>query len=194
MRHLGQVSTPASFGDFAPQATTHAAGEARLEEEVVGLFEQFRAPLLRYLMALGLNGHDAEEIVQDVFLALFRHLRQGKPHHQLRAWIFRVAHNLGLKQRQRARQQIQQTVIGDAQPGWEVDPGPNPEEQLLTGERQERLQAVLQVLPEKDRWCLYLRSEGLRYREIAEALDISLGSVSLSLCRSLTRLARVDGH
>jgi len=50
--------------------------------------------------------------------------------------------------------------------------------------------AVVEALPEQDRRCLFLRAEGLRYREIAEILDMSLGGVSLSLARSLARLAR----
>jgi len=162
---------------------------------VVGLFEQFRERLLRYLMALGLSAHDGEEVVQEVFLSLFQHLRRAKPRHNLRAWIFRVAHNLGLKQRKRMRRQWQQAAeIGQARAGFPADPGENPEERVLRDERQERLRAVLQALPEQDRWCLFLRAEGLRYREIAGALDISLGAVSLSLGRSLARLARVDGR
>ena len=44
------------------------------------------------------------------------------------------------------------------------------------------------MLPEQDRRCLYLRAEGLRYREISTILDMSLGSVSLSLERSLARM------
>ena len=167
------------------------AGESCLEDEVVGLFEQFRERLLRYLMALGLSVHDGEEVVQEVFLSLFQHLRRAKPRHNLRAWIFRVAHNLGLRHRKRMRRQLRQAAeIGRPR----ADSGPNPEEQVLRGERQERLQAVLHALPEQDRWCLYLRAEGLRYREIAETLNISLGAVSLSLGRSLARLARVDGR
>jgi RNA polymerase sigma-70 factor (ECF subfamily) len=51
--------------------------------------------------------------------------------------------------------------------------------------------AVVRVLPETDRCCLLLRAEGLRYRDIARALGISLGAVSLSLGRSLARLANV---
>jgi RNA polymerase sigma-70 factor (ECF subfamily) len=54
------------------------------------------------------------------------------------------------------------------------------------------LQSVLRALPEQDQWCLSLRAEGLRYREIAEVLDISLASVSVSLGRSLARLSRAD--
>jgi RNA polymerase sigma-70 factor (ECF subfamily) len=45
-------------------------------------------------------------------------------------------------------------------------------------------------LPEQDRRCLFLRAEGLRYREIAGILDMPLGTVSLSLGRSLARIAR----
>jgi RNA polymerase sigma-70 factor (ECF subfamily) len=50
--------------------------------------------------------------------------------------------------------------------------------------------AVVEALPDLDRRCLVLRAEGLRYREIAGVLDISLGAVSLSLGRSMARIAR----
>jgi RNA polymerase sigma-70 factor (ECF subfamily) len=60
----------------------------------------------------------------------------------------------------------------------------------LAGETALRLAAVLRALPERDRRCLTLRAEGLRYREIAGTLAISLGAVSLSLTRSLARIAR----
>ncbi len=68
----------------------------------------------------------------------------------------------------------------------------NPEEQAASSQRQERMQAVLRALPEQDRCCLYLRAEGLRYREIAATLGISLGAVSIALTRSLARMGRVD--
>jgi RNA polymerase sigma-70 factor (ECF subfamily) len=166
---------------------------AGLEDEVVGLFEQFRDRLLRYLLALGLDAHDGEEIVQEVFLALFQHLQGGKSRHNLRSWIFRVAHNLALKQRTRNRRRVQNRVeAGAAAAQAHIDPSPNPEEQLLSKDRRQRLRAVLDVLPEKDRWCLYLRAEGLRYREIGAVLGISLGAVSLIMGRSLARLGRAD--
>ena len=58
------------------------------------LFDQFRNPLLRYALSLGISVHDAEEVTQEVFLALFRRLQLGRPRKNLRGWIFRVAHNL----------------------------------------------------------------------------------------------------
>jgi RNA polymerase sigma-70 factor (ECF subfamily) len=159
-----------------------------LEEEVVELFDSFREPLLRYLASFGLPLADGEEIVQEVFLSLFQHLRRGGGRTNLRGWLFRVAHNLGLKRRSR-------TPRGsNALWEWMPDPAPGPEEQFFTGETERRVQAVLRALPEQDRRCLTLRAEGLRYREIAETLAMSLGAVSLSLARSLARIARAAGR
>ena len=59
-------------------------------------------------------------------------------------------------------------------------------------QRHNRLQSVVRALAEQDRRCLYLRAEGLRYREIAEVLGISLGGVSNSLARSLARIREAD--
>lgn len=166
---------------------THAHQErgqwtSPLAEEVGALFEQFRNPLFRYLLSLGVPPHEGEEVIQEVFLALFRHLKEGKPRDHLRGWIFRVGHNLALKLRGR-----EQAPLLDNLP----DPEPDPEEQALEKQRQQRLSAVVSALPEQDRACLALRAEGLRYREIAEVLGMSLGSVSISLSRSLARLSRV---
>ena len=184
---------PQSILDSPSMLTEPVVTTADLQDEIIGMFEQFRDRLLRYLLALGVDTHDGEEIVQEVFLALFQHLRRGKSRHNLRSWTFRVAHNLALKQRIRNRRRVQyamQARAGLAEA--HIDPSPNPEEQLLSKHRQQRLRAVVAALPEKDRWCLYLRAEGLRYREIAEVLGISLGAVSLLMGRSLARLARVD--
>jgi RNA polymerase sigma-70 factor (ECF subfamily) len=157
----------------------------------MALFDQFRASLLRYVVGFRLSGHDAEEIVQEVFLSLCRHLRIGRSRSNLPGWLFRVAHNLALKRRysdQRMKQlHSEGVVVAEAR----SDPDPSPEEQLISAQREQRLMAVLRILPEQDQCCLRLRAEGLRYREIAKVVGISLGSVSISLSRSLARLARV---
>ena len=164
---------------------------SRLEEELVALFDQFRDPLLRYLLSFGLTSPDGEEIVQEVFLALFQHLRRGKSRASLRGWVFRVAHNLALKRRYQNRRSLE---LGNESSAEElaIDPDPNPEAQMLNTQHQQRLQAVLQALPEQARACLSLRAEGLRYREIAQILGMSLGAVSLSLARSLARFTRAS--
>lgn len=165
-----------------------------LEIEVVELFEELRERLLRYLLVLGLSVHDGEEIVQESFLLLFQHLQRGKSRQNLRGWIFRVARNLALKQRAANQLRLRRTVdFDETLPEHHVDQNPNPEEEVGSRQRQKRLLAVVGALPEQDRSCLAMRADGLRYREIARALGISLGSVAASLARSLEKLGRADG-
>src|SRR5271163_2460736 len=170
-----------------------SAKTSEIEREVMNLFEQFRNPLLRYAISFGISLHDAEEVIQEVFLSLFRHLQLGRSRKNLRGWIFRVAHNLALKQRyasQRALDRIASRQVEEVR----YDPSPNPEEQVSSAQRRKRLLAVVEALPEDDQGCLRLRAEGLRYREIATVLGMSLGSISISLTRSLARLIRADGR
>ncbi|HEX4135754.1 MAG TPA: sigma-70 family RNA polymerase sigma factor [Bryobacteraceae bacterium] len=161
------------------------------EREVMSLFDEMRKPLLRYLGSFMLFPADSEEIVQDTFLALFQHLRRGRARHNLKGWLFRVAHNLALRRRrddQRDRQSMSPVSI---QPDECIaDPGPDPEAQFSDKQTQKTLLAVVEALSDQDRRCLYLRAEGLRYREIAEILDLSISTVSVSLGRSLARISR----
>jgi RNA polymerase sigma-70 factor (ECF subfamily) len=79
-------------------------------------------------------------------------------------------------------------VNAESQP----DEAPDPEQHLALFQQWKRVLAIVNVLPEQDRRCLYLRAEGLRYRDIAQILDMSLGGVALSLARSLSRLKKAD--
>jgi RNA polymerase sigma-70 factor (ECF subfamily) len=155
-------------------------------EETVELFERHRNALLRYLLTFGLAVQDGEEIVQEVFLALFEHLRRGKSRANLDGWVFRVAHNLALKKRAKVLRETAHDVEERA------DAALDPEALAVASQRQDRLLAVMKALPETDRLCLALRAEGLRYREIADVLGISLGAVANSLERGLARLAIAD--
>jgi RNA polymerase sigma-70 factor (ECF subfamily) len=172
--------------------TDSVTGPSRLEDEVVALFDRLRAPVLRYLLSFGLAVPDAEEILQDVFLSLFRHLREGKSRANLQGWIFRVAHNSALKWRLRSKRYAERFSHLPDVSDFAADPGPGPETSLAAHQRQQRLLSVVCALPEQDRLCLSLRAEGLRYREIAEVLGISLGSVAASLEKSLSRLTRSE--
>jgi len=170
------------------------AKPSEIEREVMELFEQFRDPLLRYALSFGVPVQDAEEVIQEVFISLFRHLQLRRSRKNLRGWMFRVAHNLALKQLYANQRSQAKTTSDWAIAAEQSDPSPSPEEQLSWGQRRHRLLAVVQALPETDQGCLRLRAEGLRYREIAAALGMSLGGVSISLTRSLARLIRADGR
>ncbi len=171
-------------------------GDARVasvsvaEQELVALFDELRIPLLRYLLGFPLSVPDAEDVIQESFLALFQRARDAKPHQNVRGWLFRVAHNIALKKNLRSRKEVQTASGLIPVEELVLDPAPNPEAQFAFNQTRERLLPVLRALPEQNRWCLYLRAEGLRYREIADVLGVSLGSVAQSLQRSLAQIAR----
>jgi RNA polymerase sigma-70 factor (ECF subfamily) len=163
-----------------------------LEQEVLCLFDSLRGRLLRYATSFGLSTHDGEDVIQEAFLALFRHLQLERSRENLQGWLFRVTHNLALKRRTQ-NYSTKGIIETELEAGWEFrDPNPGPDEQLLFSERQARLTSVLNALPQTDRSCLCLRAEGLRYREISKVLGISLGSVASSIARSLARMERTE--
>ena len=136
---------------------------------------------------MGLSVPVGEEVVQEVFLSLFQHLRRDKPRENLRGWIFRVGRNLALKERQRAARQ-QRLSLDDQRPCHL----PDPEQSAAQSQNHRRLLAIVRALPAQDQQCLHLRAEGLRYRDIAQVLDISLGSVALILSRSILKVTQAD--
>jgi len=163
-----------------------------IENVVLHLFDQTRGRLSSYVLAFGLPHHDAEDIVQETFLSLFRHLELGRPRSNLNGWLFRVAHNLALERRV-ANQAFARKLADENALAQHPCERPSAEEEFSFNQTQRRLRAVLEALPEQDQRCLYLRSEGLKYREIADVLGISLGGVSMSLARSLARIMRATG-
>src|SRR5271168_1654871 len=131
-----------------------SAKPSEIEREVMKLFEQFRNPLLRYALSLGIPVHDAEEVIQEVFLSLFRHLQLRRSRKNLRGWLFRVTHNLALKQRSANQRSYAKTTSDWTIAEEQFDPSPDPEEQLSSAQRRRRLLAVVSALPEADQGCL----------------------------------------
>lgn len=181
------LSLPATLAGYGTESSSS------VEHEVLRLFDECAPGLRRYVGSFGLGVEGIEDVVQEVFLQLFRHLQLGRSRANLRGWIFQVGHNLALKQRARTtrRQRTEGTWDGSLA-DLLVDPCADPEQQLVEDRRGRRLRSVLAALPERDRQCLYLRAEGLRYREIAATLDVSLGAVAKSLTRAMTRLMNAD--
>ncbi len=166
------------------------AGPSALEPTAVRLFDEIRVPLLRYLSGFPLSLHDSEDVIQEVFIDLFQQWQRGRSIRNPRAWLFRAAHHLALKARIRSRKENKKNGSLAVTEELAVDPALNPEDQLSLSRTQTRLESVVRALPEQHRCCLQLRAEGLRYREIAEVLGVSLGKVSLSLQRSLALISR----
>lgn len=149
------------------------------------LFDQWRQPLIRYLAASGLRRDEALDIVQDVFLRLHQHLLSNGDRENLRAWIFQVAHNLAVNRRTGGAQRLSEPIESAAQ---EASPLDDPETLFFKKDRMRRLHTAIWELSAIQRECVLLRSEGLRYREIAAVLGIGTTTVSDQLERALRKL------
>src|ERR1700737_157457 len=103
-----------------------------LQDQVAQLFLETRDDVYRYLLSLGIHPPQAQEGAQEVFLRLYATLKKGENIQNPRAWIFRVAHNLGLKIR--ARQNNQAPFDADLE-SQIAAPELNPEQSLLEREK-----------------------------------------------------------
>src|SRR6478672_5754529 len=99
-----------------------------LQDRVTRLFEESRQDVYRYLLTLGLHPPKAQEAVQEVFLRLYATLKKGEHIENPRGWIFRVAHNYGLKVRAR---QASEAPFDPALEACLVAPASDPETGLL---------------------------------------------------------------
>jgi len=164
-----------------PQSSTE------LQDQVAQLFVETREDVYRYLLTLGVHPPKAQEAVQEVFLRLYTSLKKGEKIESLRGWVFRVAHNYGLKVRAR---QASEERFDPALEARLTAPG-NAERELLDRERMGRLNQAVEGLSEQQKRCLFLRMEGLHYPEIASTLGISASAVGEFLRRALLRLRKV---
>ena len=159
-----------------------------LQDQVAQLYIETREDVYRYLLTLGVHPPKAQEAVQEVFLRLYASLNKGEKIESLRGWVFRVAHNYGLKVR--ARQSTEEK-FDPALESRLTSTAPNAERQLLDREKMNRLNTAVEGLSEQQKRVLFLRMEGLRYPEIGSALGISASAVGEFLRRALLRLRKV---
>jgi len=166
-------------------------GTSELERIITEVFGRLRDPVYRYLMSTLGSPAEAEELTQETFLRLLAHLQKGHPVEHVRAWVFRVAHNLALNTlRKRNRQEAVIPSGGGPRRDEKADPAPTAEERVIEQELQQRMSRALARLSPQERYCLELKAEGLTYREIAETLDIHPGSVATFLARGVGKLKR----
>jgi RNA polymerase sigma-70 factor (ECF subfamily) len=161
------------------------------EDQVIHLFTGLRIPILRHLMWMNLRPDEAEDVLQEAFLRLYQQLlRDNFPRDNLRGWVWRVAHNLGVNIRRAANRKENSAAMDiDAILAQLADPKPSPEQQLLQRQWEANVHIGIQLLNERDRQCVHLRAQGLGYREIASMLGIGRSTVADTLER-VTRLLR----
>lgn len=176
----------------AAHAAGSAAAEAELERLVTQFFEELGRPVFRYVRGYVRDAAVAGDVTQEVFIRLCTELRTQRGVSDVRAWLFRVAHNLAIDEQRRLRARgAHESPVDPAEFAFVLsDPAPSAEHELLRRERHGWLRGALQHLSSQERRCLFLRAQGLRYREIAAVLDIRIPTVVTFLTRAIQKLAK----
>lgn len=156
--------------------------------QIIELYDRLRLTLQAYLLSRGLSKEYSEDVIQEVFLRLVRHIVKGGPEQNPQAWMFRVAHNLSMDHHRLERRRLRASEL-ERHPillREKVDPSPNPEQQMILSERIRRLRTAFSQLTPKQQHCLLLRAKGLRYREIALEMRVSIQRVGELMQRAIS--------
>lgn len=155
------------------------------------LIDRFEHPVFNLISRLLENPADAADVTQEVFLKVFRNIGSFRGDSSLKTWVYRIAVNESRNQRRwfgrhRKQEVAMEPANQEADSCRDIlpDPGPSPLELAMNRERRELLETALSEINPNFRAVLALREiEGLNYDEIAEILDISLGTVKSRILR-----------
>jgi RNA polymerase sigma-70 factor (ECF subfamily) len=168
------------------------AEQLTLESQIGALFDELHHPLFRYLLMLTWDAADTEDLVQDAFLRLQRHVQEGQPINNVKAWLFRVAYNLYIDRSRRTREagSLSEPSVTRAAEEVHTRSTQTPEQRLIEQERHQSLARAIESLTQQQRHCLFLRREGFRYREIGQIIGIRESTVIDHLRRAIERLSK----
>jgi RNA polymerase sigma-70 factor (ECF subfamily) len=160
------------------------AGE---EGAFAALVIRYREPVYRFLRRMTGNHEDAADLTQEVFLRAYRGLGRFEGRCRVRTWLLRIATNACLDHRERQRQPLPL----EAAAALSAPPEAEPDALAERRERWRRVREAVQALPPRQRAAVVLRLYGgYPYKEIAEVLDCSEGTVKAAVFSALRKLRR----
>lgn len=177
------------FSHAEEDALVSALGRGA-EEAYEILIDRFQQPVYSLVCRLLNDPSDAPDIVQEVFLKVFRSIGSFRGNSSLKTWIYRIAVNEAYNHRRWfCRHQRQEVALGsdDGAPHHAdtmADPGRSPFELAADHETRALVERALEKLNPKFRAAVVLRDiEDLSYEDIATVLNISLGTVKSRIMR-----------
>jgi RNA polymerase sigma-70 factor (ECF subfamily) len=196
MGHLASV-----IGISTEDAALVADLKSGSEDAFAILIAQYHQPLYSLIARSLDDPADAADITQEVFIKVFRNIRSFHGDSSLRTWLYRIAlHEASNQRRWWSRHKKQEVTIDspyDHEEGGHgvglgatlADEGNSPFDNAAQNEIRERVEAALRQVPEAFRTVLVLREiEGFAYEEIAEILNVNLGTVKSRLTRGRSAL------
>ena len=163
--------------------------QAGSAEAFDALIHRFHAPVFRLLCQMLGNSADAADTTQEVFLKAFRGIRGFRRGSSLKTWLYRIAIREALNRRRwwRRHQSRESSYDGTGLSCGEpliASDEPSPYDRCAAREAREAVHRALAQLPQVFRSAVVLRDiEGLSYEEVAEILDLSIGTVKSRILR-----------
>lgn len=165
-------------------------GDTTLFHDIV---ERYQKKLYNFGLKICRNNQDAEDLVQESFINVFRYLKDFRQETKFRNWLYRIAASVCFKMRRKSKFAPERELsleeflpadhaaIDSEAPGWAVEPV----DQLLNRELSEQISTAVSRLPSDYRLVLVLRDmEGFSTEETAGILKISTANVKVRLHRA----------
>lgn len=162
-------------------------GAESRDDRCVRLLQEHDRSLRRLAASYERDPARQEDLVQDIWFAVWRALPRFRDECSERTFVFRIAHNRAVSHVD--HWQRRRTDLLDDDAPIEA-PDPDPEHSLSQQQRHERLRAAVQALPLSMRQVVVLTLEGLSHAEVAEILGITDNNVAVRLTRARAELAR----
>ncbi len=152
----------------------------------------FLDALYRTALRMTLSPADAEDLVQETYIKAFRFRSQFTPGTNLKAWLFRILTNTFINSYRKKASRPETTELDDVEEATlyrrmsersAAPTGQDPAREVLDRIVSSEITAALEDLPEKFRTVVLLDVEGFSYKEIAEVVDIPIGTVMSRLHR-----------
>jgi RNA polymerase sigma-70 factor (ECF subfamily) len=193
MAELAQA-LPWSWDERTLVTELKAGSEAAFDHVVT----HYHGPVFN--LALGIVGHrhDAADVTQEVFLKVFRGIHGFRGGSSLKTWLYRIAIREALNhQRWRHRHHREQFSLEDDTHAPSLgsrleNSDPSPFDETALREQQDLVRSALMQVPPPFRGAIILRDlEGLSYEEVAEVLEISVGTVKSRILRGRRALREI---
>ena len=189
------------IGIHPEESAVIAQLKAGSEDAFTWLIATYHQPIYSLIARTIPAGSDPADVTQEVFVKIYRGISGFHGDASLRTWIYRIALHEALNQRRwwsrHRRQEVTiEAEVGNSSDGETLclrdtlaDEHESPFEQAALKELHERVEAALREIPEAFRAVVVLRDiEGFAYEEIAEILNVNLGTVKSRLMRGRAHL------
>jgi RNA polymerase sigma-70 factor (ECF subfamily) len=148
------------------------------QEALKDIFDKYHKKVYRIAYGVVRQREEALDVVQEVFIKLFRSVKNFKGRSHFYTYLYRMVMNTAIDHKRKAAKQFMSSLDeeGGFEPSDEAERGP--ERILLQKELEERVKLAMDKLPDEQKAALIFRDvEGLSYQEMAEAMGCSIGTV-----------------